>query len=79
MAQREKSNKKALKRETKRLIIPVNIGTDRIRGSIDAPISIVEYGDYECPYTGMAYPIVKEIMKQFNTKVYFCVSKFSSR
>lgn len=76
MAQRVKSNKKALKRETKRLITPVNIGTDRIRGSIDAPISIVEYGDYECPYTGMAYPIVKEIMKQFNTKVYFVFRNF---
>jgi protein-disulfide isomerase len=53
------------------LIAPVKIGTDHIRGSIDAPISIVEYGDYECPYTGMAYPIVKEIMKQFSDKVYF--------
>jgi protein-disulfide isomerase len=71
-----KSNKKALKRKTKKLITPVNIGTDRIRGSIDAPISIVEYGDYECPYTGMAYPIVKEIMKQFNTKVYFVFRNF---
>jgi protein-disulfide isomerase len=76
MAQRVKSNKKALRRETKKLITPVNIGTDRIRGSINAPISIVEYGDYECPYTGMAYPIVKEIMKQFNTKVYFVFRNF---
>jgi protein-disulfide isomerase len=58
------------------LITPVNIGTDHIRGSIDAPISIVEYGDYECPYTGMAYPIVKEIMKKFNNKVYFVFRNF---
>ena len=71
-----KSNKKALKRKTKKLITPVNIGTDHIRGSIDAPISIVEYGDYECPYTGMAYPIVKEILKHFNTKVYFVFRNF---
>ena len=71
-----KSNNKALKRKTKNLITPVNIGTDHIRGYIDAPISIVEYGDYECPYTGMAYPIVKEIMKQFNTKVYFVFRNF---
>jgi protein-disulfide isomerase len=70
-----KSNKKAL-RETRKLITPVNIGTDHIRGSVDAPISIVEYGDYECPYTGMAYPIVKEIMKQFNDKVYFVFRNF---
>jgi protein-disulfide isomerase len=71
-----RSNKKALRRETKKLITPVNIGTDHIRGSIDAPISIVEYGDYECPYTGMAYPIVKEIMKKFNNKVYFVFRNF---
>jgi protein-disulfide isomerase len=58
------------------LITPVNIGTDHIRGPIDAPISIVEYGDYECPYTGMAYPIVKEIMKKFNNKVYFVFRNF---
>ena len=71
-----KSNKKALRRETRKLITPVNIGTDHIRGSVDAPISIVEYGDYECPYTGMAYPIVKEIVKQFNAKVYFVFRNF---
>jgi protein-disulfide isomerase len=58
------------------LITPVNIGTDHVRGSIDALISIVEYGDYECPYTGMAYPIVKEIMKKFNNKVYFVFRNF---
>jgi hypothetical protein len=70
VAQRVKGNKKALKRETKKLITPVKIGTDHFRGSIDAPISIVEYGDYECPCTGMAYPIVKEIMKKFNIVFY---------
>jgi hypothetical protein len=48
-----KSNKKALKRKTKKLITPVNIGTDHIRGSIDARISIVEYGDYE--WNGLSY------------------------
>jgi protein-disulfide isomerase len=58
------------------LIAPVNIGTDHIRGSIDAPISIVEYGDYECPYIGMAYPLVKEIMKQFSDEVYFVFRNF---
>jgi protein-disulfide isomerase len=59
---REKGNRK--------LTVPVNIGSDHIRGSINAPITLVKYGDYECPYTDMAYPIIKEIMKQFGDKIY---------
>ena len=55
---------------------PINIGTDHIKGSVNAPIVIVEYGDYECPYTGMAYPIVKEIVKRFGDKVQFAFRNF---
>jgi protein-disulfide isomerase len=58
------------------LTVPANIGSDHIRGSINAPVTIVEYGDYECPYTGMAYPIIKEIMKQFGDKIYFVFRNF---
>jgi protein-disulfide isomerase len=58
------------------LTVPVNIGSDHIRGSINAPITLVEYGDYECPYTGMAYIVVKEIMKQFGDKIYFVFRDF---
>ena len=67
------------KEEINKLTVPVNIGTDHIRGSIDAPITIVEYGDYECPYTGMAYPVVKEIMRQFGEKLYFVFRNFPLR
>lgn len=57
---------------------PVSIGSDHILyGSIDAPITIVEYGDYECPYTGMAYPIVKELMRQFGDKIHFVFRNFT--
>jgi protein-disulfide isomerase len=58
------------------LTTPINIGTDHIKGSVNAPIVIVEYGDYECPYTGMAYPIVKEIVKRFGDKVQFAFRNF---
>ena len=40
------------------LALPVEPARDHIRGSLDAPVSLVEYGDYECPYCGAAYPIV---------------------
>ena len=63
-------------RNSKKLTVPVNIGSDHIRGSINAPITIVEYGDYECPHTGMAYPVVQDIMKQFGDQIYFVFRNF---
>jgi protein-disulfide isomerase len=69
-------NKDTSEKEIKKLSVPVNIGTDHIRGSVNAPITMVEYGDYECPYTAMAYPIVKEIIRQFGDKIYFVFRNF---
>ena len=37
---------------------------DHIQGPIDAPIMLLEYGHYECPYCGEAYPVVKAIQKR---------------
>src|SRR5918996_108144 len=60
----------------RKLTVPVSIGLDHTRGSVNAPITIVEYGDFECPYTGMAYPVIKELMRQFNAKIYFAYRNF---
>ena len=60
----------------RKLTVPVTIGLDHIRGSVNAPITIVEYGDFECPYTGMAHPVIKELMRQFNAKIYFAYRNF---
>lgn len=38
---------------------------DHVSGNADASITLVEYGDYQCPYCGMAYPIVKELQREF--------------
>ena len=43
------------------LAVPVSPARDHIRGSVDAPVSLLEYGDYECPFCGLAHPIVRAI------------------
>ncbi len=45
------------------LTVPVN-ESDHIRGSDRAPVTLVEYGDYECPHCGQAYPVVEELIRQ---------------
>jgi Na+/H+ antiporter NhaA len=38
---------------------------DHIRGSDDAPVTLVEYGDYECPYCGQAEVVIRELLDSF--------------
>ena len=38
---------------------------DHIRGPVNAPVTLVEYGDYECPYCGLAHPIVNAVRERF--------------
>jgi protein-disulfide isomerase len=52
------------------LTIPV-AKDDHIQGPASAPVTLVEYGDYECPYCGAAYPIVKAITRHFGSKLRF--------
>jgi diadenylate cyclase len=37
---------------------------DHVRGAATAPVTLVEYGDFECPYCGRMYPVVKELRKR---------------
>src|SRR5258707_680861 len=53
-----------------------NARRDHIQGPIDAPIALVEYGDYECPYCGQAYPIVKAIQERLGNRLCFAFRNF---
>ena len=58
-----------------RLTPPVS-DNDHVAGSRDAPVTLVEYGDYECPYCGMAYPIVKAAQRALKSKLCFVFRNF---
>ena len=47
------------------LVVPVDDGRDHVRGPEQAPVTVVEYGDFECPYCGMAEPAVRELLRDF--------------
>ena len=49
---------------------------DHIQGNAGAPIELVEYGDYECPHCGRAYPIIKRIQKKLGDKLKFIFRNF---
>ena len=50
--------------------------SDHIQGSADAPVTLVEYGDYECPHCGHAHPIVKLVQKHFGERLRFVFRNF---
>ena len=47
------------------LVVPVDDARDHIRGPEKAPVTVVEYGDFECPYCGLAEPAVRELLRDF--------------
>jgi protein-disulfide isomerase len=49
---------------------------DHIQGPIHAPIKLVEYGDYQCPYCGEAYPVVKAIQERLGDLLCFAFRNF---
>ena len=57
------------------LTLPVS-ERDHIEGLVNAPITLVEYGDYQCPYCGMAYPGVKRLQKTLGKKLRFIFRNF---
>jgi protein-disulfide isomerase len=47
----------------------VDPDVDHIRGPLDAPVTLLEYGDYECPYCGQAETAIRELLATFGDEV----------
>ena len=55
---------------------PVVEDRDHIQGPADAAVTLVQYGDYECPYCGEAYPIIKEVQARLGDSLRFVFRNF---
>lgn len=58
-----------------RLTKPVN-DSDHISGPEDAAVTLVEYGDFQCPYCGAAFPVIKEIVDRMGNRLRFVFREF---
>ena len=52
---------------------------DHVQGPETAAITLVEYGDYQCPYCGQAYPVLKAVQKHYGPKLRFVFRNFPLR
>jgi protein-disulfide isomerase len=60
---------------TSRLALPVS-ARDHIRGPRNASLTLVEYGDFECPHCGAAYPIVEAVRSEMGDDLSFAYRHF---
>ncbi len=57
------------------LAVPVT-AKDHSQGPTNAPVTLVEYGDYQCPSCGDAFPLIKKLQKHFGDKLRFIFRNF---
>ena len=58
-----------------RLVLPVG-ERDHIRGPADAPVTLLEYGDFECPFCQAAHPAVEEVRRRVGDQLRFVYRHF---
>jgi protein-disulfide isomerase len=73
---RETRNPRSAATAVAKLTRPVSEQYDHIRGPVNAPVQLVEYGDYECPHCGQAYYIVKELERLLANRLCFVFRNF---
>jgi protein-disulfide isomerase len=58
-----------------KLKLPMS-GRDHIQGPVDAPINLLEYGDYQCPYCGEVHPVIKAVQERLGKRLCFAFRNF---
>ncbi len=58
------------------LAMPVTEDRDHLEGPADAAVTLVEYGDYECPYCAAAYPVIREVQARMGERLRFAFRHF---
>ena len=59
-----------------KLAVPVSENRDHIKGPRTAPVTLVEYGDYECPFCGQAHYVVKDLERRAGNLIRFAFRNF---
>jgi protein-disulfide isomerase len=57
-------------------LTPPPSARDHARGPADAPVTLIEYGDYECPYCAAAHPVVAALERRFGHRLRFIFRNF---
>jgi protein-disulfide isomerase len=57
------------------LIVPIT-ADDHLEGPPEAPVTLVEYGDYECEHCGAAHPVIKLVLRHFGRRLRFVFRHF---
>jgi len=60
-------------------VYEIPVGSSQVRGPKDAPVTIVMFSDFQCPFCQQAVPIVDEVMKQYPKDVKFIMKQFPLR
>ena len=54
----------------------ISVDDDPSRGDINAPVTIVEFTDFQCPACAAMHPVLEEVLKSYGNKVHFVVRDF---
>jgi len=73
---RKGANIRILLTEPAAVVQTVSVDDDPVRGPANAPVTVVEFTDFQCPSCAAMHPVIEEVLKLYGTKVRFVVRDF---